>query len=268
MNRDLSKSPVDLSTIHRTHGRDSILFLDSAPTPCAVVSTGVAVLDDALGVGGWPLGRIIEVFGPEASGKTTLALRAIAKVQQRGGLAAFIDAEHALDPHWAQALGVALPGMLLSQPNSGEQALDIVEALVRSDTVSLVVVDSVAALVPQDELDGTMGDSGAGLQARMMSKAMRKLASVAGRTNTTVLFTNQLRQRVGVTFGPSEMTTGGNALKYYASMRVDLRRIGKADNGTLFRAKVVKNKLAPPFTQAEFVIQANGTVTPAPPIVT
>jgi recombination protein RecA len=214
-------------------------------------------LDLALGVGGYPRGRIIEIFGPEASGKTTLTLHAMAEVQKKGGTAAFIDAEHALDPIYASRLGVRLEQLIVSQPDDGEQALDIVEALVRSGAVDLVVVDSVAALVPKAELEGEMGDLQVGALARMMSKVMRKIASIASRTGTTVVFINQLRQKIGVTFGPSEVTTGGNALKYFASVRVEVRRVttlkkGELPVGARTRVKVVKNKLAPPFRSVEF----------------
>jgi recombination protein RecA len=231
--------------------------LDSTPEPVEVIRSGSVGLDLALGVGGYPRGRIIEIFGPEASGKTTLTLHAMAEVQKKGGTAAFIDAEHALDPIYASRLGVRLEQLIVSQPDDGEQALDIVEALVRSGAVDLVVVDSVAALVPKAELEGEMGDLQVGALARMMSKAMRKIASIASRTGTTVVFINQLRQKIGVTFGPSEVTTGGNALKYFASVRVEVRRVttlkkGELPVGARTRVKVVKNKLAPPFRSVEF----------------
>jgi recombination protein RecA len=235
----------------------AIMRLDSTPEPVEVIRSGSVGLDLALGVGGYPRGRIIEIFGPEASGKTTLTLHAMAEVQKKGGTAAFIDAEHALDPIYASRLGVRLEQLIVSQPDDGEQALDIVEALVRSGAVDLVVVDSVAALVPKAELEGEMGDLQVGALARMMSKAMRKIASIASRTGTTVVFINQLRQKIGVTFGPSEVTTGGNALKYFASVRVEVRRVttlkkGELPVGARTRVKVVKNKLAPPFRSVEF----------------
>jgi recombination protein RecA len=246
-----------LAAIEKQFGKGAIMRLDSTPEPVEVIRSGSVGLDLALGVGGYPRGRIIEIFGPEASGKTTLTLHAMAEVQKKGGTAAFIDAEHALDPIYASRLGVRLEQLIVSQPDDGEQALDIVEALVRSGAVDLVVVDSVAALVPKAELEGEMGDLQVGALARMMSKAMRKIASIASRTGTTVVFINQLRQKIGVTFGPSEVTTGGNALKYFASVRVEVRRVttlkkGELPVGARTRVKVVKNKLAPPFRSVEF----------------
>ena len=253
-----------ISAIQRQYGVGAVLRLDGsvAEQVGAPISTGSHGLDRALGVGGLPRGRMVEIYGPEASGKTTLALHAIAAVQAEGGIAAIVDAEHALDPTYAQRLGVDLPKLLISQPDSGEQALEITEQLIRSGAVDLVVVDSVAALVPEAEISGDMGDQQVGLQARMMSKAMRKLTSVVSRTRCCCIFINQLRAKIGgMGFGPKEVTTGGNALKYYTSVRIDIRRIGAIKDGSgehlgnRTRARVVKNKLAAPHRIAEFEIR-------------
>ena len=242
-----------LNDIEKQFGKGSIMKLgENTHMKVDVVSSGILSLDIALGVGGYPKGRIIEIFGPESSGKTTFALQAIAEHQKLGGRAAFIDAEHALDPVYAEKLGVDIDNLLLSQPDTGEQALEICDALVRSEAISIVVIDSVAALVPQAEIDGEMGDSHVGLQARLMSQALRKLNGTISKTNTTVIFINQLREKVGVMFGNPETTTGGRALKFYASVRLEIRRseqlkLGDGIVGNKTTVKVVKNKVAPPF---------------------
>lgn len=254
-----------IEQIQKQFGRGSIMRLGEKPAPHAddVIKTGILPLDVALGIGGIPKGRIIEIFGPEASGKTTVCLSVIAEVQKKGGIAAFVDVEHALDPVWAETLGVKVNDLLISQPDTGEQALEIVEALIRSGGVDLVVVDSIAALVPRAEIEGEMGDAQMGMQARLMSQALRKLTGVVSKSKTTILFTNQLRLKIGIMFGNPETTPGGLATKFYASVRMDVRKIEtvKKNNmvvGSRHRVKIVKNKMAPPFKEAEFGINAEG----------
>ncbi|TDB84701.1 recombinase RecA, partial [Micromonospora fluostatini] len=249
-----------LAQIDKQFGKGSVMRLGERPViQTAIIPTGSIALDVALGVGGLPRGRVVEVYGPESSGKTTVALHAVANAQRNGGIAAFVDAEHALDPEYAKALGVDTDALLVSQPDTGEQALEIVDMLVRSGALDIIVIDSVAALVPRAEIEGEMGDSHVGLQARLMSQALRKITGVLNNTGTTAIFINQLREKIGVMFGSPETTTGGRALKFYASVRLDVRRIESLKDGTdvvgnRTRVKVVKNKVSAPFKQAEFDI--------------